>query len=192
MSSDSSDEDLALIREAQDPQFFKENLYSSIQESKEKLQPVVELASLRKTVDENEQFNFLKVTPEFQKYVAKQLSFILDKQLEKNINYAVEDKVDRKKKKTTSGVKLFYNSDKLLKAGKSEELPIDQPVKKFVVKRNILVKEEDLKSITVSGAEILSQKDIKYWSNRTKSKKLFNYKQDKNGTLQLVESKFIY
>ncbi|XP_057670271.1 protein CUSTOS-like [Diorhabda carinulata] len=192
MSSDSSDEDLALIKEAQDPQFFKENLYSSIQESKEKLQPVVELASLRKTVDENEQFNFLKVTPEFQKYVAKQLSFILDKQLEKNINYAVEDKVDRKKKKTTSGVKLFYNSDKLLKAGKSEELPIEKPVKKFAVKRNILVKEEDLKSITVSGAEILSQKDIKYWSNRTKSKKLFNYKQDKNGTLQLVESKFIY
>lgn len=115
----------------------------------------------------------------------------MDKQLESNINYALEDNVESKKRKTASGVKLFFNSEKLLKVGKIEELPSVKPVKKFTLKRNILVNEEDLKSISVSGAEILSQKDIKHWSNRTKSKKLFNYKPDKNGTLQLVEPTFI-
>ncbi|KAJ8939384.1 hypothetical protein NQ314_011129 [Rhamnusium bicolor] len=110
MSSDSSDEEnLEFLKEAQDSQFINDSMFSETPEKSAKIssnQNKETLPSLRKTKDDDAQFNFLKVTPEFRNYVARQLSSILDEKLEKQlVNVEVEE----------------IHSETLLRASKSFE-----------------------------------------------------------------------
>lgn len=150
------------------------------------------LPSLRKSQDEDEQFNVFHVTPEFQTYVAKQLSSILEKRLQKELRTA--DDVEPERKKIKSYVKLFRDSKHFLKITDKYEVPVNlkKPnTKKYLNKKiDIGVKEEILKQIAVNPEDILNKTDTKFWSNRTKSNKVFNYKRVSDGTLILVEPKF--
>uniref|UniRef100_A0A6P7F842 Protein CUSTOS n=1 Tax=Diabrotica virgifera virgifera TaxID=50390 RepID=A0A6P7F842_DIAVI len=193
MSSYSSDdENLELLKEAQDSQFLQENLYS---EKKDFIKPETQNipASLRQKEDENEQFNNFKITPECQEYIAKHLCLLLDKKLENEFKYATDDTEVKSKRKKIGGVKLFSKSEKPIKI---EKLPSNivaltfKPVNRTVTKYSAPVNLDDLRAITVSGKDILLQKDIKHWSNRTKSSKFFQYKQTNNGTLELQEQPF--
>lgn len=192
MSSDSSDnEDLELLREAQDTQFLKENLYSQDKDrTSEEVQekPI----SLRITKDENEQFNFLKVTPEFRNFVAKHLTKLLDNKLERELEYDAYNR-EIKRKRKNSGVRLFSHSKKLLKVGENLTRNINLCTNKTrintVLKQDIVATDEDLRILAVSGEYILSKKDTEHWSNRSKSE-TFTYKKNKNGKLEIIEPKF--
>lgn len=84
-SSSSSEEDLSKFREATD-NFYNVSLCKETQDRKEENPLVVTPPSLR-YIEEEERHgihNELKVTPSFQKHVAKHLSKLLDRQLELN------------------------------------------------------------------------------------------------------------
>ncbi|XP_072388200.1 uncharacterized protein [Diabrotica undecimpunctata] len=187
MSSYSSDdENLVLLKEAQDSQFLQENLYNC-----KKPENVNVSASLKQR--ENDQFNNFKVTPEFQEYIARRLCWLLDKKLENEFKYATDGTEVKSKRKKIGGIKLFSKSEKLITIGKTPNNIVAlafKPVNRTVGKYSAPVNLDDLRYITVSGKDILLQKDITYWSNRTKSSKFFQYKQINNGTLELQEPLF--
>ncbi|KAG5897833.1 hypothetical protein JTB14_011833 [Gonioctena quinquepunctata] len=109
--SSSEDENVELLKEAQDNQFLKDCMFSGKQE---KLNSAIEkTVSLRKTTDDDD-YNIFKVTAEFRDYVAKNLSLLLEKNLKRNLEYIASDEVTKKRRKH-GGIKLFSNSDKCLK-----------------------------------------------------------------------------
>lgn len=148
--------------------------------------------SLRITKDENEQFNFLKVTPEFRNFVAKHLTKLLDNKLERELEYDAYNR-EIKRKRKNSGVRLFSHSKKLLKVGENLTRNINLCTNKTrintVLKQDIVATDEDLRILAVSGEYILSKKDTEPWSNRSKSE-TFTYKKNKNGKLEIIEPKF--
>lgn len=209
MHSDSSDdENLELLKEAQDNDFLSDSLFKNPKgmftknlfmlyhnffftahlELVEKTSEKQANASLRKCKDENEQFNTLGVTPEFQKYIGKQLSAILDEKLEKIIKSKVSnEKPVNGNNQTAGGIKLFSDSEYFLELNENQ---VDGNIKHVKNTRKLTKKlqinEEDLKSLAVSGEAILKKEDLKYWSNRTKGK-VFSYKKVNNGQLMLIE-----
>ncbi|ENN81434.1 hypothetical protein YQE_02127, partial [Dendroctonus ponderosae] len=200
MSSDSSDdENLDLLREAVDHEFLNDSILRLMGEtlnvpvnSQEKAENNPKPPSLRKTQDEDEQFNLFRVTPEFQQHVAKHLSQIIEDKLQK-LTKIVENKDSvPTQKKRKAGVKLFSNSDKVLKVIKVNNLekqclPRARPLN---LKRAYEpIDESALKEVAVSSEDILSQKETKSWSNRSKAP-VYHYKQSSDGQLVLVEPQF--
>lgn len=144
------------------------------------------ITSLRKNKDDDEQFNILGVTPEFQNYIAKHLSIILDKKLER-VTKSKFTNQKYLKSNTAGGIKLFSSST----------IFIEDSVAEFNVKRacfkkqqknfqKLIVDKDDFKNLAVSAEQILLKEDLKYWSNRSKGQ-VFSYKKNKNGQLMLVE-----
>ncbi|KAH1011689.1 hypothetical protein HUJ04_001007 [Dendroctonus ponderosae] len=194
MSSDSSDdENLDLLREAVDHEFLNDSMFTEKPfNSQEKAENNPKPPSLRKTQDEDEQFNLFRVTPEFQQHVAKHLSQIIEDKLQK-LTKIVENKDSvPTQKKRKAGVKLFSNSDKVLKVIKVNNLekqclPRARPLN---LKRAYEpIDESALKEVAVSSEDILSQKETKSWSNRSKAP-VYHYKQSSDGQLVLVEPQF--
>lgn len=194
MSSDSSDEEnLDLLKEAQDAQFINDSMFSDSPTKSTGAYPKKPLPSLRKTRNEQAHFD-LKVTPEFRNYVAKQLTNILDRKLSKKFTdlQFQETEVPRNRQEK-GGVKLLSDSKYFLEV--SDEIVTQ---KKASVAHNIKAKslknsnhsevsEDLLKEVAVSAEDILSKKEVKHWSQRSKAP-VFRYKRTKNGQLKLAES----
>ncbi|KAJ8909651.1 hypothetical protein NQ315_002916 [Exocentrus adspersus] len=199
MTSDSSDEEnLDLLKEAQDPQFINDSMFTDSPAKRTESANKKPLPSLRRTTDKDEQFNyFIKVTPEFRNYVSKQLSKILDRKLEKKFADLETPEAPRKKRKKT-GIKLLSESEQYL------EIDVDHAVEenRTVTAHNATAKrlknkknhksngeitEEEFRKLAVSGQVVLRKKEVKHWSKRSKAA-VFHYK-NKNGTLELVEPK---
>lgn len=156
--------------------------------SEKKLPP-----SLRKVQDEDEQFNLFRVTPEFQNHVAKHLSKALEQKLQKLLTSATHiDNIPRKKRRK-SCVKLFKSSKKFLKIDKNniEDTSSDKTnlVHRPFSKVGEQVDETLLKQVAVDPQAILSKKDTKFWSNRSKAP-IYNYRKSSEGSLVLIESAF--
>lgn len=142
------------------------------------------IESLRKSNVEDAQFNIFGVTPEFQRYISKQLSEILDRKLKKITEFAIcnEKPIENP---TEGGIKLFSNSENFLETVEYHS----NHSRKFSQKKyfdRLSVNEKNLAGIAVSGEAILQKHDLKYWSKRTKGK-VFCYKKVKNGQLMLQE-----
>lgn len=152
---------------------------------------------MRNKQDENDRFNLLQVTPAFQKYVAKQLSAILEKKLSKNLIECPNNVFKQAKNK--SRVKLFKNSASYLKVSKTyESQQIACSAKRKQIKKRKIVNEyesssEDeenkLKTAAVSPEDILNKKDVQFWSKRSKAS-VFRYKKTTTGQLILIEPQF--
>lgn len=142
--------------------------------------------SLRKTKEEDNQFNFFGVTPEFQNYIAKNLATILDKKLNQLVE-PVNSHEEIPKGNSEGGIKLFSDSKNFIEIS---QCPVDKVIyglknaKKTVRRHHIKI--DELKNLVVSGETVLAQEDLKYWSSRTKGK-VFYYAKSDNGQLVLKE-----
>lgn len=143
--------------------------------------------SLRNCRDEVEQFNTFGVTPEFQKYIGKHLSVILDEKLGNITKSKVSNKISVKNEtQPIGGIKLFSDSEHFLELKESQVESKNKYVKKTrKYSAKLQITEKDFKNLAVSGEAILKKEDLKYWSKRTKGK-VFFYKKN-NGQLMLVE-----
>ncbi|XP_066262023.1 uncharacterized protein [Euwallacea similis] len=149
--------------------------------------------SLRKSQEEDGQFRLFRVTPEFQNYVAKHLSSLLEKRLQKVLTTVDSDSIPTKKS-CKSRVRLFKNSQRFLKVAKTNNDSVQHIVKESLVKRPQKlsfhgIDEADLQVLAVNPEDILSGKTTKFWSTRSKTS-VFHYKQSSNGKLTLVEPQF--
>ncbi|XP_050302560.1 uncharacterized protein LOC126740530 [Anthonomus grandis grandis] len=195
MSSDSSeDENLDLLREAVDSQFFNESMFTenannAVKNSEKTIQKNLP-PSLRKVQDDDEQFNLFRVTPEFQIYVAKHLSRALEEKL-LTLLKPMKSIENSKVKKHKSGVKLFRDSKKFLKIEKYDaSLVLNKQTISVKPRKHIQkVDEEDIKSLAISPEIILNKTETEHWSTRSKAP-VYSYKRVSNGTLTLIEPKF--
>lgn len=145
------------------------------------------LPSLRPVKDDQEQFNLLDVTPEFQKFVAKRLGDYLEKELQKRLASKIEYKPKRKRKET--GIKLLSNSKSYISL--KEENCGTLNAKKMEIRQRTIDHEnvdEDVKvkSCAVSPDDVLNKKGTEFWTERRKSE-VFCYKRTKNGQLVCIE-----
>lgn len=211
MSSSSSSDDetnLDLLREAADSEFMKDSLYkndnsiSLDSKNGEKAKTSLEekQKSLRKIYDDDEQFNFLNVTPGFRKHIAKRLSSYLEEQLSKKLS-KVEDDLPLEVQKNNnhkSGIKLFKNSSECIVDIDEEVSGVTMKVRrKERIKRKVpsgcdgtSSEDEDSKvrKVAVSPTQILNGSEIKHWSNRSKAE-VFRYRKTKAGQLISVDDK---
>ncbi|XP_049794397.1 protein CUSTOS-like [Schistocerca nitens] len=110
MSSESSeDENIQQLKDALDVSMFSSR--SDATEGRD------EKLSNRISLDEKtEQPNALRVTPEFQAFVAKRLAKIIDNELEEVPSVHSKQKQGKKKKKPKGGVRLLSSSSEYLSA----------------------------------------------------------------------------
>ncbi|XP_060534201.1 uncharacterized protein LOC132706728 [Cylas formicarius] len=197
MSSDTSDEEnLELLREATDPQFINDCMFKDKSSDSSVITVNIreQLPSLRKNKDEDEQYNFFRVTPEFRGFVAKRLARSLDDYLESLLVDTSEVVFPRKQSKN-SGIRLFTSSESFLKIKKlSKNVSVCD---RKVIKRQVSLKpynsekvsNDVLRQLAVNPDDILSQKEVKHWSTRSKGQ-VFRYKQTKGGQLVQIEREF--
>ncbi|XP_030747597.1 uncharacterized protein LOC115876061 [Sitophilus oryzae] len=195
MSSDNSDdENIDLLREATDFEFINDSMFANKSGESvikvNKLSETQQFPSLRLSKDENEQFNLFHVTPEFQNYVARQLTKILDKYLEDKIQNIEYSEIP-KRKKYRSGVRLFSDSRHFLEEDKSTFKHHHNSGKKFNRKQDSgqCISKNILKVVAVDPETILSKQETKYWSNRSKAQ-IFRYKTSSDGILVEVKAEF--
>lgn len=149
------------------------------------------MKSLRKTQNDDDQFNELKVTPEFQRFVAKKLSQLLDAQLTEKITNKHRKTIKKRKSDSgDGGVKLLKKSHVYLDIDFVPEAPtVDRKARR---KRRKIDDEDDelekVKAAAVEPERILAQTDIKHWAKLC-TKPHFKYKQNETGSLVLVDDK---
>lgn len=138
-----------------------------------------ELPSLRKTIVKDD-FNLFKITPEFRNHVAKHLSHLLDEKVNNFISTDCNSVKKQETQETKGGIKLFNSSNEFIKLNEPEPL---HPIKK---KMKVVEKDqmEKLKDVAITMKDI--EKEVKYWSNRSKAP-IFKYKQNKNGILEQIQ-----
>lgn len=151
--------------------------------------------SLRYQNEEDDQFNNLNVTPEFQNFVAKRLSKFLEEQLTSRMHNSPYVK-KKKRKRFKTGVRLFRNSKDYLDVTEVENeinVQLSNVTKPTITKRNC---DPDLNNesnkiceAAVSPEDILSKKEVQHWSNRSKAP-VFRYKKTSSGELQYIEPEF--
>lgn len=134
------------------------------------------LASLRNVKNEDAQFNSPHIPSEFRNCIAKHLSSYLDR----NIKYTTKTNDDYiKPKRRKSGIKLFKNSQKKVKATSTKETYQKATKRKAEMSED---DEEKCRSVAVSSEDILSQTDTKHWSNRIKGQ-VYNYVKTNQGLI---------
>lgn len=127
--------------------------------------------------NEEDSCNTLKVTPQFQKHIAKRLTKLLDKKLHDLISNKPTQNEMQETKKLKSCVKLFTNSTHYIKLEKPHKV-----ARKRKLEDVSSDNEEKCKSVAVSGKDILNQIDTKHWSKRSKAK-IYKYKKNNKGEL---------
>lgn len=125
------------------------------------------------------------VTPEFQKYIAKQLSLILDKKLEK-LSKSTNSNEKSFEKHNKGGIKLLSSSNSFLEIDCESNSNINTSTKIKRTAAKPYIKKEEYKNLIISGEAVLAKEEIKYWSTRTKGK-IFRYSKDAKGQLVLKE-----
>lgn len=136
--------------------------------------------------EEYDQFRVFNVTPEFQKYVGNALSKKMDQYLSENLVECSEKR--RKRRKIENCVKLLSSSKHPMDIDCDNfENPGNTPsVRPKTKKQKIVISESELKSIVISGEDVLNKKGTEYWSNRSKAP-VYTYIKNKDGTLRLKE-----
>uniref|UniRef100_A0A1B6JJH1 Protein CUSTOS n=1 Tax=Homalodisca liturata TaxID=320908 RepID=A0A1B6JJH1_9HEMI len=171
----SSDEDRSKFLQAVDKQFINDDWYSRKTSTTDNLESKAETLppSLRNT--DNEQYDQstvigLKVTPEFQNYVAKHLSILIDKQL-KEVELTKpkrEKKLNKKKKK---GVRLLHSSSSFLDAEDPEDYSVVHNAKRrFRPEVEVDSDEESarVRETAVSADWVVNGEATKGWVKITK------------------------
>ncbi|KAI4454320.1 integrator complex subunit 2 [Holotrichia oblita] len=148
------------------------------------------LPSLRPIKDDQEQFNLLDVTPEFQKFVAKRLGEYLEKDLQKRLTFDIKYKPRKRCKK--AGVKLFRNSSDFISLKK--DIVDELKLKRVEIKRRTIESDDTgesakIKSCAVDPNDILSRRETEFWTPRRKGE-VFDYKRTQNGQLVSIEKEF--
>ncbi|RZC39763.1 C12orf43 -like [Asbolus verrucosus] len=175
----SDDENLDKLREAADSQFINDAMFdkSLICEKKSQTE---KLQSLRRSKDDDEQFNSFRVSPEFRGYVAKHLSTMLDEVLKHKLDHSMKHENHPKTKRRKGGVKLLRTSPHYLKLKSNNS----ELVRHKIAPETPEDDDDDdrFKSVAVTPEEILSQKETKHWSNRSKAR-VYSYIQTKHGLI---------
>lgn len=142
------------------------------------------LPSLRQNVIKEDYDDRLEISHEARMYISKKLSEVLDIKLKKIISYDnqiqdddANDDESNMKQNIKSRVKLFNNSKHYIKLKKPEET-----VQKRRKIEDAIDNEDNCKMVAISGEDVMSRRDVKHWSTRTKAK-VFAYKMDTNGKL---------
>lgn len=125
------------------------------------------------------------MTPEFQKYIAKHLTTILDKKLNK-MSTLINSNEELPEKHNEGGVKLLSNSVNFVDIECQLNENINSYRKRKKSTKTPYIKKENLKNLAVSAEAILAKEDIKFWSTRTKGK-IFHYLKDDTGQFLLKE-----
>lgn len=133
------------------------------------------MRSLRKIQEEDDQFNELHVTPQFQKYIAGKLSQILDKKLADTLSES--QTIEQKHtvgcgSSSGGGVKLLRSSKNFLDIDFVEN---NTPKRKRVKQKQL--NSEDFKEAAVEPQHILNQIEIKHWT-KLYTKPHFVYKKN--------------
>lgn len=130
---------------------------------------IKKLTSLRRSKDEDEQFNLFRVSPEFRNYVAKYLSSLMDKILKERLETNNYDNYIKPKRRK-SRIRLLRDSPHFISL-KTKEIT-------QIKKKNESDDEVDVfdkcRAVAVNPDDILSQKETKYWSTRSKAP-VFSY-----------------
>lgn len=184
-SSDSSeDENVERLRDALDVRFISDSLYSSDGKADLKIKEPEKPKPLPSNRPVPEEFvtHHLKVTPEFQSFVSKQLSKFLDEQIK-------EVKKKKPKSKTEpdgmSGIYLLRNSKSFLSSEEPDHHFI--PTKRCRRKeQHINCTEEDMLEVVVSPEWVLNGEGTKGWQRNAKKSPLFSYKKNEEGVLELI------
>ncbi|XP_063218056.1 uncharacterized protein LOC134528394 isoform X2 [Bacillus rossius redtenbacheri] len=176
MSSDDSDEDISQLKEAVDSTFLNDHLFdkSKVINANAKQESVgggkrESAPSLRKNGEDGEQ-NDLRVTPEFQKFVARHLSQFIDQNLLEVEQTAAPVKgVDE----TESGIKLLAVSSCVLGTSREAAPESTSAQRRAASKRRggrgaSKVTREDLASVAVSPEWVLTGQGTQGWSPSTR------------------------
>lgn len=153
---------------------------------------------MRKVYDDDEQFNFLKVTPGFRNHIAKRLSSYLEEQLSKKMS-SNEAKFPVKVLKNNNnkcGIKLFKNStDYIDEIDQCSSVTVKikrKERKKRKLENGCDTSSDDedskVRKVAVSPTQILNGSETKHWSNRSKAA-VFRYHKTKAGQLVSVDDK---
>ncbi|XP_069683936.1 protein CUSTOS [Periplaneta americana] len=162
-SDTSSEENSDLLKEAADAQFLNDSLFTSQRnqgsdiehnEIKEEKKP-----SLRPQLDKERQYNDLHVTPEFQSFIAKHLTKIIDRQLVE-YNTDLSSLQNGNFSQSDGGVRLFGCSSSYLCA---ETNPSYKRKKRKVQKEDENEELEKCKEVSVSPDWILSKEETIAW-----------------------------
>ncbi|XP_060848761.1 uncharacterized protein LOC132928242 [Rhopalosiphum padi] len=191
MSDDSSSEDeitKRILKDSIDTDLLTNDLYSNSPSKKQSdkiksINVVQTKPSLRNVIEDDvHNHNFIKVTPEFQEYVAKSLFKHLESQI-------IEKKSKHKKHKVDNtdesiGIHLFNGSPKLLNSS------LDEPTIAVKRKRHIKNTSDDLilqraSEMAVSPEWILNKGAIQGWEKVTKGK-IMKVKSNREGTFDII------
>lgn len=192
MSDDSSSEDeitKRILKDSIDTDLLTNDLYSS-NPSKNSLDKIKSIntvqikPSLRHIIeDDGHNHNFIKVTPEFQEFVAKSLF----KHLESEI---IEKKKKHKKLKIDNtdesrGIHLFNGSAKLLNSS------LDEPTTEIKRKRHLKNTSDEVilqraSETAVSPEWILNRDAVQGWAKVTKGK-IMKVKSNREGTFDIID-----
>lgn len=108
------------------------------------------------------------------------------------LDRVLDDKIKKRKNgytkpiKPQGGIKLFKNSSKYVKISETtSNIQMKKPCNTKKPCEEVIDNSEKLKSIVITGQDILNQKEVKFWSNRSKAP-IYKYKKT-NTSLELIE-----
>ncbi|XP_026822653.1 uncharacterized protein LOC113560786 [Rhopalosiphum maidis] len=191
MSDDSSSEDeitKRILKDSIDTDLLTNDLYSNSPSKKQSdkiksINGVQTKTSLRNVIEDDvHNHNFIKVTPEFQEYVAKSLFKHLESQITEKKSKHIKHKVDNTDK--SIGIHLFNGSPKLLNSS------LDEPTIAVKRKRHIKNTSDELilqraSEMAVSPEWILNKSAIQGWEKVTKGK-IMKVKSNREGTFDII------
>jgi len=220
-SSSSSDEEDERLKDALDPTLMTQDLYSTKQPSSDKVEKVkdvtahVKVEETKSEVQKSSQKSLrrdknkddiddsrnvtphLKVTPQFQNYIAKQLDIIIG-------NSLLETPLEKSAEQTSNGqeqefvIKLLKRSAKPVDLTEVPEIKLKRP--NLLKHRSIPdaqdLSSEELSSIAVTTEQVLAKTGTEYYANRfasrveegiTKTKKKHKWKRKKKAGMNEAE-----
>ncbi|KAK2579231.1 hypothetical protein KPH14_008200 [Odynerus spinipes] len=190
MECSSSEDEITVkaLKEAADIDFLKPALFS-VQKNTEAFESNknpnnTNTISLRKKVQEEDNFYNFGVTTTFKTYVAKKLDTLLERTIQLDEENSKTSTIIENKDKSNGncGIYLLSSSTNLLLT--DEDVPVESKNHK---KRKKIIKEvttdvSQFKEAAIDPERILSKIETKAWAERHKGS-VFKYKKLKNGTL---------
>uniref|UniRef100_A0A1B6MJD6 Protein CUSTOS n=1 Tax=Graphocephala atropunctata TaxID=36148 RepID=A0A1B6MJD6_9HEMI len=169
----SDEEDRSKLLQAMDKQFLNEDWYSKRTSKTENLEPDTLPPSLRNTDnelrDQSSMVIGLNVTPEFQRFVAKHLSVLLDKQL-KEVELT-KPRCEKKSKRKKKGVRLLHTSSSYLDVEDVEDISVVHNAKRKSRAEPDVDSEEEsarVRETAVSAEWVMNGEATKGWAKSTK------------------------
>lgn len=166
-SDTSSEENLELLREAADGQFINDSMFASggtgdTDKEYNGITKQEKPLSLRPQMNKEQQHNELRVTPEFQAFVAKHLVRIIDRQLEEfqgDLSSSLVQNGDAKGQ-PDGGIQLFASSSSYLSV---DTVPSYKKGKRQVAQEEDEDELEKCRAVAVSPQWVMSGKGTSGW-----------------------------